>query len=109
MKLIEPSRLTIDMVDFQNPDGLQVLRRLPIVRHFIPENSNPQLRVCSRIAFSNCVVESNQLRLGVKYKKVFDGIEYVFMPISSPEVLNIKDHERMYVCAVDVVRKLENK
>lgn len=102
LKLKQSSRLIIDRTSVQMPDGLEPLRALPILRHFIPENINPTNHFIARLTFSNCLVESSvPLQYGEKFDCVFDGAMYM-------GVMAVRSHSiDVYECSVDNIENID--
>jgi len=77
MKFITKPVSTVEYVEFQEPDKLEILRHVPIVKDFIPPNFKDYHRFPGRVSYdTTCkiLLEAGDVILAAKQDLVIEGL-----------------------------------
>lgn len=98
-----PPEVSYKVLEFQKPDGLEVLRKLPLIDGLIPSNINPVEGVAGRQEMSNVfLVSTEHLPLGVKFDLPYKDIILLgVMPVRYTE------GSELYECTVDAIEGVQ--
>lgn len=101
MILLTHPKVSYDVLEFQPGDGLNLLRKLPIIGDFVPDNVQPTIKMVGRRNLSTV-----DIQLEGNETMNFDGdkvnIElggYKFFGLFPTN--HVEDGERIYTCHID--------